>query len=95
MRIAYSRVQSQSSAILGCHLPSQVWSDKLHSLVLLCRQKDFKEFRHAKVFSKLQADLKESEENGTVVLDETVVRGTLYCIAGDHVASYQALTIFL
>lgn len=29
------------------------------SLVLLCREKDFKQFGHAKVFSKLQADFKE------------------------------------
>lgn len=58
------------------------------SLVLLCKEKDFKYFGHAKVFSELLADLKELEENGIVVSDETVVKGTLYCIAGDNLGSH-------
>lgn len=49
-------------------------------LVLLCREKDFTEFGHAKVFSELVADLKVLEESG-ITTDETV-KGTLYCIAG-------------
>lgn len=57
-------------------------------LVLLGREKDFKEFGHAKVFSELLTDLKELEENEIVPLDETVVKGALYCIAGDNLGSH-------
>lgn len=71
------------------NLPLHVRSDTNHmSLVLLCREKDFKQFGHAKVFSDLLADLKELEENGIAVSDETVVKGTLYCIAGDNLGSH-------
>lgn len=67
------------------NLPLHVRSDTDYmSLVLLCREKDFKEFGHAKVFSELLGDLKELGENGIVALDTTVVKGTLYCIAGDN-----------
>nr|XP_055051537.1 uncharacterized protein LOC129437435 [Misgurnus anguillicaudatus] len=41
------------------------------SLVLLCREKDFKEFGHAKVFSEFLGDLKELEENGIVTSHKT------------------------
>ena len=71
------------------NLPLHVRSDTDHMfLVLLCREKDLKEFGHMKVFSELLADLKELEENGIVVSDETVVRGTLYCIVGDNLGSH-------
>lgn len=57
-------------------------------LVLLCRDKDFKEFGRAKVFSELLTDLQELEDNGISMADETSVNGTLYCIAGDDLGSY-------
>lgn len=57
------------------------------SLVLLCREKDFKASGHAKVFSELITDLKELEENGIVVSNETV-KGTLYCIAENNLGSH-------
>ncbi len=70
------------------NLPLHVRSDTDHmSLVLLCREKDFKAFGHAKVFSELLTDLKELEENGIVGSSETV-KGTLYCIAGDNLGSH-------
>lgn len=47
---------------------------KTTSLVLLSREKDFKDFGHAKVFSELLTDLKELEENGIIAPDETKVR---------------------
>lgn len=62
------------------NLPLHVRSDTNHmSLVLLYREKDFKAFGHAKLFSDLLADLKELDENGIAVSDETVVKGTLHC----------------
>ena len=71
------------------NLPVHVRSDTEYmALVLLCREKDFKAFRHAKVFSELLADLKELEENGIVVSNGTVVQGILYCIAGDNLGSH-------
>lgn len=55
-------------------------------LVLLCTEKDFKNFGHAEVFSsELLSDLKEREENGISMGDE--VKGALYCIAGDNLGS--------
>ena len=70
------------------NLPLHVRSDTDHmALVLLCREKDFKAFGHAKVFSELLADLKELEENGIVVSNGTV-KGSLYCIAGDNLGSH-------
>ncbi|XP_023815110.1 uncharacterized protein LOC111948035 [Oryzias latipes] len=57
-------------------------------LVLLCREKDFKEFGHDRVFSELMTDLKVLEENGITMADENVVKGTLYCIAGDNLGSH-------
>ncbi|KAG7472949.1 hypothetical protein JOB18_038124 [Solea senegalensis] len=70
------------------NLPLHVRSNTDHMLlVLLCREKDFKAFGHAKVFSELLADLKELEETGIVLSDETV-KGTLYCIGGDNLGSH-------
>ncbi|CAI5687008.1 unnamed protein product [Oreochromis niloticus] len=70
------------------NLPVHVRSDTDHMfLVLLCREKDFREFGHANVFSELLTDLKELEENGIVTSDKTVVKGTLFCIAGDNLGS--------
>ncbi|XP_058268078.1 uncharacterized protein LOC131366977 [Hemibagrus wyckioides] len=67
------------------NLPPHVRSNVDHmQLVLLCREKDFKEFGHDKVFSDLQI----LEENGITMADETAVKGTLYCIAGDNLGSH-------
>lgn len=69
------------------NLPPHIRSTVDHmQLVLLCREKDFTEFGHAKVFSQLVADLKVLEESG-ITADKTV-RGTLYCIAGDNLGSH-------
>lgn len=57
------------------------------SLVLLCKENDFKTFGHSKVFSDLISDLKELEETGILTTNGTV-RGTLYCIAGDNLGSH-------
>lgn len=57
-------------------------------VVLLCTEKDFKNFGHAKVFSEMLTDLKELEENGITIGDELVVKGALYCIAGDNLGSH-------
>ncbi|XP_062268268.1 uncharacterized protein LOC133974641 [Platichthys flesus] len=68
------------------NLPLHVRSDTDHmALILLCREKDFKAFGHAKVFSELLEDLKELEENRIVVSNGTVVKGS---IAGDNVGSH-------
>lgn len=72
------------------NLPLHVRSDMDDvSLVLLCREKDFKEFGHAKVFSELPTDLKGLEENGIVASEKTVVKGTLFCAAGDSLGSHR------
>lgn len=71
------------------NMPPHVRSNVDHmQLVLLCTEKDFKNFGHAKVFSELLTDLKELEENGITVGDELVVKGALYCIAGDNLGSH-------
>ena len=71
------------------NMPPHVRSNVDHMLlVLLCREKDFKEFGQAKVFSELLTDLKELEENGITMGDELVVKGALYCIAGDNLGSH-------
>lgn len=57
-------------------------------LVLLCREKDFKEFGHDKAFSELLTDLKILEENGITIVDKSVVKGALYSIAGDNLGSH-------
>lgn len=70
------------------NMPPQIRSNVDHmQLVLLCQEKDFKEFGHAKVFSELN-DLKELEANGIIMGDELVVKGALYCIAGDSLGSH-------
>jgi len=71
------------------NMPPHVRSNTDHmQLVLLCREKDFKEFGHSKVFSELLTDLKLLEENGITLADESVVKGALYCIAGDNLGSH-------
>lgn len=57
-------------------------------LVMLCREKDFKDFSHESVFSELVADLKDLEENGITLSDQSHIKGTLYCIAGDTLGSH-------
>lgn len=57
-------------------------------LVLLCTEKDFKNFGNAKVFPELLTDLKELEENGITLRDELLVKGALFCIAGDSLGSH-------
>ncbi|KAK7891646.1 hypothetical protein WMY93_023609 [Mugilogobius chulae] len=56
-------------------------------LVLLCHERDFKHFGHAKVFSELLDDLKELEENG-IMTDAGSVKGALYCVSGDNLGSH-------
>ena len=66
------------------NMPPHVRSNVDHmQLVLLCREKDFKEFGQIKVFSELLTDLKELEEYGITMGDELV-----YCIAGDNLGSH-------
>lgn len=57
------------------------------SLVLLCGEKDIKQFGCAKVFSEMLEDLKDLEENGISVGNKTI-KGALYCIAGDNLGSH-------
>ncbi len=69
--------------------PPHVRSNGDHmQLFLLCREKDFKEFGHAKVFSELLTSLKQLEENWITMGDKLVVKGALYCIAGDNLGSH-------
>lgn len=66
-----------------------VRSDVDHmQLVLLCREKDFEDFGHAKVFSELLSDLRELEENGITMGDKRVLKGALHCIVGDNLGSH-------
>lgn len=58
-------------------------------LALLCREQDFKYFGHDKVFASLIRDLKDLEENGLVLSDGQVYRGTLCAIAGDNLGSHN------
>lgn len=71
------------------NLPVHVRSNTDHmSLVLLCGENDLKEFGILEVFSELLDDLKDLEENGISVDNETV-KGALYCIAGDNLGSHS------
>ncbi|XP_056623445.1 uncharacterized protein LOC130436632 isoform X2 [Triplophysa dalaica] len=71
------------------NLPPHIRSSTDHmSLVMLCREKDFKHFGHEKVFSRLIADLKDLEDNGITVAEETF-KGTVLCIAGDNLGSHN------
>lgn len=58
-------------------------------LIMLCREKDFKYFGHERVFSELVADMKDLEENGVALSDQSVVKGSLYCIAGGNLGSHS------
>lgn len=58
-------------------------------LALLCREQDYKYFGHNKLFSALTRDLKALEENGLVMSDGQVYRGTLCVIAGDNLGSHN------
>nr|XP_055039672.1 uncharacterized protein LOC129427310 isoform X2 [Misgurnus anguillicaudatus]XP_055039673.1 uncharacterized protein LOC129427310 isoform X2 [Misgurnus anguillicaudatus] len=71
------------------NLPAHLRSNTEHmQLVMLCREKDFKDFGHESVFSQLVADLKDLEENGISLSDQSVIKGSLYCIAGDNLGSH-------
>lgn len=71
------------------NLPPHVRSNTDHmSLVLLCPEKNIKQFGWAKVFSEMLVDLKDLEENGIPTSDKTV-KGALYCIAGDNLGSHS------
>lgn len=71
------------------NLPPHIRSSADHiSLVMLCREKDFKHFGHDKVFSRLTADLKDLEDKGITVAEEKV-KGTVLCIAGDSLGSHS------
>jgi len=71
------------------NLPAHVRSNTDHmSLVLLCGENDLKQFGFAKVFSEMLVDLKDLEENGIVTTVGDMVKGALYCIAGDNLGSH-------
>lgn len=71
------------------NLPSHIRSSvDFMPLVLLCSERDFKDFGHDRVFSELLKDLKFLEENGIDVSEQTV-KGTVYCIAGDNLGSHN------
>lgn len=57
-------------------------------LVLLYRKNDFRDNGHVKVFSELLSDLKELGDNEIAGPDETKVKETLFCIAGDNLGSH-------
>lgn len=56
-------------------------------LVLMCKEVDLKHFGHEKIFHELLEDLKELENNGIEIHNETV-KGTLFCITGDNLGSH-------
>lgn len=56
---------------------------------LICREQDYKFFGHDKVFGCLIRDLNDLEENGLVMSDGQVYRGTLCAIAGDNLGSHN------
>lgn len=58
-------------------------------LALLCREQDYKYFGHDKLFSSLIRDLKDLEENGVVMVDGQVYRGTLCAMADDNLGSHS------
>ncbi|XP_046709098.1 uncharacterized protein LOC124388478 isoform X1 [Silurus meridionalis] len=71
------------------NLPVHLRSNTEHvQLVMLCREKDFKDFGHESVFSELVTDLKDVEENGIALSDQSSIKGTLYCISGDNLGSH-------
>lgn len=55
-------------------------------LLLLCREADFKHFRHEKLLSPLISDLRELETN---------VKATVFCIAGDNLGLHNSSLIIL
>ncbi|KAL0148647.1 hypothetical protein M9458_055974, partial [Cirrhinus mrigala] len=57
-------------------------------LVLLCKEQDFKFFGQDLVFATLVQDLKDLEENGVLLADGKVHKGTLCAIAGDNLGSH-------
>ena len=56
-------------------------------LVLLCKELDLKYFGQSAVFKKLVEDLKELENNGIHIRNETL-KGTVCFIAGDNLGSH-------
>ena len=70
-----------TSLLLLCHL---IFSQTQSICNWLC----YVERSHDKVFSELIADLKDLEENGIALSDKSVIKGTLYCIAGDNLGSH-------
>lgn len=70
------------------NLPAHVRSSIDHmSLVLLCVERDIKQFGCSKFFSEMLVDFKDLEGNGMTVGSETV-KGALYCTAGDNLGSH-------
>lgn len=57
-------------------------------LLLLCREADFKQFGHEKVFSPLISDLRELETNGLNIHGNNV-KATIFCIAGDNLGLHN------
>lgn len=71
------------------NLPASVRSNTDHmSLVLLCVEKDLKQFGYTKLFSEMLKDLKDLEDNG-ICVDFQTVKAALYCIAGDNHGSHS------
>ena len=56
-------------------------------LVLLCRENDFNYFGHKQIFEKLLADLKDIEESGIFIQNNTF-KGTIISILGDNLGSH-------
>lgn len=57
-------------------------------LVLLCKEKTLKKIDSQRVFSRLITDLKHLEENGIVLKNGYVVKGTVVAIIGDNLGSH-------
>lgn len=70
-------------------MPKHSQSDVSHKqLVVLCREKYFKEFGHEKVFSELVAHLRDLEINGISFPNELFIKGILFCIVVDNLGTH-------
>ncbi|XP_048258956.1 uncharacterized protein LOC125384259 [Haliotis rufescens] len=58
-------------------------------LVILCREKDLKQFGPDKVFGPLVKDLKHLESVGLDVGNDLFIKGSLFCILGDNLGSHM------
>lgn len=79
--------ETDSQEFGNINLPAHVQSNTDHmSLVLLCEEKDLKQFGYAKLFSEMLEVLKDLE-NGISVGNKTI-KGALYGIADDNLGSH-------